>query len=58
MHSVNNVNDVISFHLACAAGQRKQDDDIDDEVSPIDETLRTKFGASAHVDWNGVEKVL
>lgn len=41
-----------------AAGQRKQDDDIDDEVSPIDETLRTKFGASAHVDWNGVEKVL
>ena len=40
------------------AGQAKIDDDIDDEVSPIDETLRTKWGMRAHVDWNGVEKIL
>ena len=40
------------------AGQAKIDDDIDDEVSPIDETVRTKWGMRAHVDWNGVEKIL
>jgi len=41
-----------------AAGEDKAAADDDDEISPIDEMIRTKWGAQAHVDWNGAEKML